>query len=49
MAQGVTRNNNPGTHALVRRAAEKGAAQTRGQPLPAEQVEQRRRAALELN
>jgi hypothetical protein len=34
---------------LIQAAAEKGAAQLRGQPLPPEQVERRRRTARELN
>ncbi len=48
-ALGVTRTNNPTTHALMREASARGAAQTRGRLLPAEQVEQQRRTALELN
>jgi hypothetical protein len=48
-ALGVTRTNNPGTMALMRQASEKGASQLRGKQLSEEQVERRRRAALELN
>jgi hypothetical protein len=48
-ALGVTRTNNPGTGVLVRQASARGAAETRGRPLPPEQVEQRRQAALELD
>jgi hypothetical protein len=46
---GVTRTNNPGTNALMRQASEKGASVVRGQQLSEEQVERRRRTALELN
>src|SRR5262249_14847896 len=45
----VTKTNNPGSNRLVRIAADKGAEKTRGVPLLAEQVEQRRRTAQELN
>ncbi len=47
-ALGVTKTNNPGTNALVRKASEKGASKTRGRPLSEGQVEKRRRTALEL-
>jgi hypothetical protein len=47
-ALGVTRTDNEGTARLVRAAAELGAAELRGQPLPPEQVERRRRTAAEL-
>jgi hypothetical protein len=46
---GVGRTNNEGTRRLVRAAAEAGAAERRGKPLPREEVEQRRRTARELN
>jgi hypothetical protein len=48
-ALGVGRTDNPGTRRLVRAAAEEGAAALRGQELPPEQVERRRRTALKLN
>jgi hypothetical protein len=48
-ALGVTRTNNGGTQRLIRAASAKGAAVLRDVPLPPEQVEQRRRAALENN
>jgi hypothetical protein len=48
-ALGVTRTNNGGTRRLMLAAAAKGADVTRGVPLPAEQVEQRRRTAREKN
>jgi hypothetical protein len=48
-ALGVTRTNNGGTQRLIRAASAKGAAVLRGVPLPPEQVERRRRAALENN
>jgi hypothetical protein len=48
-ALGVNCRNCPGTQRLLRAASEQGAAQVRGKPLPPEQVEQRRRTALELN
>ncbi len=48
-ALGVSRTNNPSTNALVRQASQMGAAETRGKPLPEEQVEQLRRRALEEN
>jgi hypothetical protein len=40
---------NPGTQRLMLAASAKGAGVRRGVPLPPEQVEQRRRAALENN
>jgi hypothetical protein len=46
---GVDRINCEGTTRLMRAASELGAAQVRGKELPPEQVEQRRRTALELN
>jgi hypothetical protein len=46
---GVTRTNNAGTNALMREASEKGASAVRGKHLSAEDVERRRRTALELN
>jgi hypothetical protein len=48
-ALGVTRTNNPGTVRRQRAAAEAGAAKTRGVHLPPEQVEQRRRMALDMD
>jgi hypothetical protein len=48
-ALGVTKINNAGSQRLVRAAAEKGAATLRGVPLTPEQVERRRRTALELD
>jgi hypothetical protein len=47
-ALGVDRVNCPGSQRLIRAASEQGAAQTRGVKLPPEQVERRRRAAVEL-
>jgi hypothetical protein len=47
-ALGVGRLNCPGSQRLIRAASEQGAAQVRGQELPAEQVERRRRTAVEL-
>jgi hypothetical protein len=47
-ALGVDRLNCPGSQRLIRQASEQGAAQVRGKPLPPDQVEQRRRTALEL-
>jgi hypothetical protein len=46
---GVTRTDNPGSVRRQRAASQAGAAKTRGVPLPAEQVERRRRTALRLN
>jgi hypothetical protein len=46
---GVDRINCEGSQRLIRRASELGASQVRGKRLPPEQVEQRRRTALELN
>jgi hypothetical protein len=46
-ALGVDRINCPGSQRLIRRAAEQGAAEVRGKQLPPEQVEQRRRTAVE--
>ncbi len=48
-ALGVTKTNSPGTNRLVRQASELGASKTRGKTLGEEQVEQRRRTALELD
>ena len=48
MALGVTRTSNEGTRRLVRAASEKGASRIRGKRLPPEQVERRRRTALEM-
>jgi hypothetical protein len=45
---GADRKNCAGTRRLMRDASEQGAAQVRGKPLPPEQVERRRRAAVEL-
>jgi hypothetical protein len=47
-ALGVDRLNCPGSQRLIRDASEQGAAQVRGKPLPPEQVERRRRTAVEL-
>jgi hypothetical protein len=47
-ALGVTRTNCEGTRRLTRAASELGAAELRGKELPPEQVERRRRTALEL-
>jgi hypothetical protein len=44
----VTPTNNRGTRQLIRAASECGAAKLRGVPLPAEQVERRRRTAIGL-
>jgi hypothetical protein len=44
---GVGRVNCPGSQRLVRSASEKGAAVLRGRKLPPEQVERRRRTAVE--
>jgi hypothetical protein len=46
-AMGVTRTGNEGTARLVRAAAELGAAELRGQALPPDQVERRRRTAID--
>jgi hypothetical protein len=46
-ALGVGRADSEGSRRLIRAAAEKGAAQLRGKPLPPEQVERRRRTAIE--
>jgi hypothetical protein len=46
-ALGVTRTNNGGSQRLIRAASAKGADATRGITLPEEQVERRRRTALE--
>jgi hypothetical protein len=43
------RGNNPGSRRLIRAASAKGADAQRGLPLPADQVEQRRRNAIENN
>jgi transposase-like protein len=48
-ALGVDRLNCPGSQRLIRDASEQGAAQTRGKELPTEQVERRRRTAIEKN
>jgi hypothetical protein len=48
-ALGVTRTNNEGSQRLIRAASERGAERIRGRPLTPEQVERRRRTALELN
>jgi hypothetical protein len=48
-ALGVGRVNCPGSHRLIRDASEQGAARLRGKELPPEQVERRRRTALEQN
>jgi hypothetical protein len=48
-ALGVSRTSNPGTRRLMLAASAKGADTIRGVPLTAEQVEQRRRRALEMN
>jgi hypothetical protein len=48
-ALGVGRMDNPGSRRLMLAASAKGAAAVRGVPLPPEQVEQRRRTALEKN
>jgi hypothetical protein len=45
---GVGRTNCAGSQRLIRAASEQGAATQRGQELPPEQVERRRRTALEL-
>jgi hypothetical protein len=47
-ALAVTRAENEGTARLVRAAADLGAAELRGQALPAEQVERRRGTAAEV-
>jgi hypothetical protein len=47
-ALGADRKNCEGTRRLMRDASEQGAAQVRGKKLPPEQVEQRRRTAVEL-
>jgi hypothetical protein len=46
-ALGVDRLNCEGSQRLIRQASEQGAARTRGVKLPPEQVEQRRRTAIE--
>jgi hypothetical protein len=46
-ALGVGRMDNPGSRRLILAASAKGAAVIRGVPLPPEQVERRRRTALE--
>jgi hypothetical protein len=48
-ALGVGRVDCPGSRRLIRAAAEQGGAVTRGAKLPPEQVERRRRTALEMN
>jgi hypothetical protein len=48
-ALGVRRADPEGSRRLIQAAAEKGAAELRGKPLPPEQVEQRRRNALRNN
>jgi hypothetical protein len=45
----VGRTNCPGSQRLIRDASEQGAAQVRGKELPPEQVERRRRTAVEKN
>jgi hypothetical protein len=47
-ALGADRKNCEGTRRM-RAASEQGAAKTRGKPLPSEQVERRRRTAVELD
>jgi hypothetical protein len=47
-ALGAGRKNCEGTRRLMRDASEQGAARTRGVKLPPEQVERRRRTAIEL-
>ena len=47
-ALGADRKNCPGSQRLIRAASEQGAAQVSGQELPPEQVERRRRTAVEL-
>jgi hypothetical protein len=47
-ALSVTRTNNEGSQRLIRAASELAAKETRGKPLPADQVERRRRTAIEL-
>jgi hypothetical protein len=47
-ALGVGRLNCPGSQRLIRAASEQGASVQRGQELPPEQVERRRRTALDL-
>jgi hypothetical protein len=46
-ALGVTRTDNEGTMRLAQAAADQGGDATRGQALPAEQVERRRRTAID--
>lgn len=46
-ALAVTRTSNTGSQVLIRAAAEMGAATIRGKQLPVEQVERRRRTAVE--
>jgi hypothetical protein len=48
-ALGVDKLNCPGSQRLVRAASEMGAARLHGRPLPPEQVERRRRTAVEKN
>ena len=48
-ALGVGRMDNPGSRRLILAASEKGTESQRGVELPPEQVERRRRTALELN
>jgi len=48
-ALGTDRKNCEGTRRRMRAASELGAAQVRGKPLPPEQVERRRRTAVELD
>jgi hypothetical protein len=45
----VTRTNNRGTRRLIRAASECGASKQRGVPLSADEVERRRRTAIELD
>jgi hypothetical protein len=48
-ALGVDKLNCPGSQRLVRAASEQGSAHYRGKRLPPEQVERRRRTAVQLN
>src|SRR3712207_3633587 len=48
-ALGVGRADPEGSRPLIQAAAETGAALTRGQKLPPEQVERRRQTAIDLN